>query len=542
MRKYISTLAFFVLLINILFAQFEDKYAEFSDEQASCTSIAVGKKATQDGSVIVCQTCDANYRTWVNIKPHQKFEKPTTRKIYWGLLHTETPWDLADTELKGEIPEVSETYSFVNVAYPCLNEKQLAMGETTIGGKRELRNKKGLFRIENLQAIALERCTTAREAIKLMGDLAVKYGYGDAGECLNVADKNEIWQFEIFGAGSLYVSAVWAAQRIPDDHVGISANRSRIGKIDLNNPDYFMASDNVISLAKEMKFYDPEKDGEFSFWKAYSGRTPFSIRDYFVLSTVAPSLNLKIDAEELPFSVKPEKKLSLQDVFALYRNAYEGTEYDMTKNLLVPKNRRKGYHKKDFDEEVGELVKSRLANPWMNRKLIRLLNTVKPGTVEYQRTIPVARCSYSQVVQLRDWLPDEVGGIAWFAFDNPAHSPRIPIFAGVTKLPESFNFCAQKRFRMDSACWAFKRANRLATVEWGKTKEHINGNIKTIEEMEFADLPNLETTVSKLLKEENGKEKAKKYLTNYTDKMARAAESKWWELGDLFWAFFAREM
>ncbi len=58
-----------------------------------------------------------------------------------------------------------------------------------------------MFMIEELQRIALERCSTAREAIKLMGELIKKYGYGDSGECLTIADPKEVWIFEVQGEG-----------------------------------------------------------------------------------------------------------------------------------------------------------------------------------------------------------------------------------------------------------------------------------------------------------------------------------------------------
>jgi dipeptidase len=330
------------LIAFILPALSNAQFIELTDEEASCTSIMVGKLATTDGSVITSHSCDGNYRTWLNIVPAAKHAAGSTRKVQWGLLHNETPWDTRRVTVKGEIPQVAETYAYFNVAYPAMNQKQLAMGETTIGGRRELANDDGLFLIEELQAIALERCTTARQAIQLMGDLAVKYGYGDAGECLTIADKNEVWHFEIFGAGMNYNSAVWAAVRIPDDHVGVSANIPRISTIDLKKPDYYMASENIFSLAQEYGYWDPAKGEPFKMWKAYGGRPKaFAIREFFILSTMAPSLKLSQDVDELPFSVKPEKKVSVRDVFAYYRQTYEGTEFDATKNLLVRDMRRR---------------------------------------------------------------------------------------------------------------------------------------------------------------------------------------------------------
>lgn len=146
-------------------------------------------------------TCDGNYRTWMEIVPAARYERDTTVAIYNGRMHTEYPADRTNMELKGTIPEARSTYQFLNTSYPCLNEKQLGIGETTISGRKELQNKKGMFMIEELEKIALQRCTTAREAIRLIGQLVAEYGYGDSGECLTIADPNEVWHFEVFGEG-----------------------------------------------------------------------------------------------------------------------------------------------------------------------------------------------------------------------------------------------------------------------------------------------------------------------------------------------------
>ena len=529
-----------VALCSLAFGQYQKQI----DADEGCTSIQAGRLATTDGSVITCHTCDGNYRTWVNIVPHKKNDKGAMREIYWGNLHTETPTDMRGKLLKGEIPEVEETYSYLNTAYPCLNEKQLAFGETTIGGRPELRNDEGMFLIEELQSIALERCTTARDAIKLMGSLATKYGYGDWGECLTVADTKEVWQFEIFGAGPAEKGAVWAAVRIPDDHIGVSANIPRISELNLKDPNRYMASENVFTLAEEMGWWDPKSGEPFKFWKAYSGRKPFSIREFYILSTFAPSLNLKMDAEELPFTVKPDKKLSVQDILKMYRETYEGTEYDMTKNLMVQRPRGRGRMAQDTAaSREPEIIKSPVANPWMSREVISLLNGVKAGAVEPTRTIAISGCSYSQIIQCRGWLPDEVGAVAWFSFDNPAQSPRFPIFAGVLELPSSFEICGQHKYREDAASWWFRRTNRLATIQWGRTREFIESAIMQFEEKGFTELPIVEQRVQEMLKKdksEQGRKQVREYLTAYSNDFARATMTRWWELGNEFWGMFAR--
>jgi dipeptidase len=503
----------------------------WDEPELGCTSIQAGRLATTDGSVITAHTCDGNYRQWVNIVPQAQHYEGGMNKVYMGKMHTETSTDPRNVTEKGEVPDVKETYAFLNTAYPCLNEHQLAIGETTIGGKKELYNSSGMFMIEEIERLMLERCTTAREAIKLAGQLIKEYGYGDWGECITVADKKEVWQFEIFGSGLREKGAIWAAVRIPDDHIGISANIPRIGELDLENPDRYMASDNVISYAVEKGWWDPKSGEPFKFWKAYGGQKPFSIREYYVFSRLAPSLNLKMEAEELPFSVKPDNKVSVRDLLKMYRETYEGTEYDMTRNLLVE------------DRRSGGTAKSPLANPWMSRDMFALLNTLKPGVVERSRTIAIAGCAYATVLQCRDWLPDPVGGLCWFAFDNPAQSARIPIFAGVTELPPSFEVCAQHRFRTDSAAWAFRRANRLATVRWGDAKPLVEAAIKEFEDKAFEELPYLEKRAAELYRQGDNPEnvkKAQQLLTKYTNDFARAAMSKYWELGDKLWTMLAR--
>lgn len=158
----------------------------------SCTSIMVGRKASTDGSVITSHTCDGNYRTWMDIVPAQTFDRDTTVAVVKGRMHTDHATGSRGMKTAGEIPQSKSVYRFLNTSYPCLNEKQLGIGETTISGRKELVNPKGMFLIEELERIALQRCSTAREAITLMGELVAQYGYGDWGECLTIADPNEV--------------------------------------------------------------------------------------------------------------------------------------------------------------------------------------------------------------------------------------------------------------------------------------------------------------------------------------------------------------
>ena len=497
--------------------------------QPGCTSITVGRLATVDGSVVTSQTVDGSYRTWMAVAPARKNNPEAKVKIFSGRMQTRLPDDSRNLTLTGEISDVPETYSFFDTSYPAMNERQLGIGETTIVGRLELQNPTGMFRIEEIQRLMLERCATAREAIRLADELTKAHGYIDYGECLTIADKTEVWHFEILGATKKYVGAVWAAVRIPDDHVGVSANCLRVGEIDLGKPDSFMASANVHSLAAEMGWWDPKGGAPFKFWKAYSRQKSnhMPYREWRVLSLAAPSLNLDPKAEEIPFTVKAERKISVRDLFAWFRDAYEDTPFDCNPKILVKEPLR----------PQQEAVQSSVVSPWMPREMKNLLNMLKPDLAPTYYTIANNSTSYSVIIQNRSWLPDPVGGIVWLGFDNPAQTPRMPFFCGVTEMPPSFAVGNQNGYTTASAAWAFRRAARLAQLGWGKTKKLVEETFNEIEAKAFAEVPLVEKRAAELHAEDPAKARA--FLTAYSRDFALAATQRYWDLGDELWHGFS---
>ena len=491
----------------------------------------VGKRASTDGSVITSHTCDGRYRTWMTVEPAQKAEKGRKHTVRKGTLHTVSPDDTTGVRNVGTIGMGDATYAYINTAYPCLNEKQLAIGESTFGGPDTLVNENGMFLIEELERIVLMRCSTAREAIRLIAQLVAKYGYGDGGECITIADKKEVWQMEILGEGPDKLGAVWAAQRVPDDHVAVSCNILRIGRLQRDNPDYFMCSDNIEEVAK--KYYLWDGDGEFCFWKAFNtswanGRN-FREREYYIFNALAPSQGFTYDMPELPFSVKPDAQVDVTDVMELLRATYEGTDMDMCKNLKVVVNR-----KRDDGSTYKDTVVSPVANPWMGSTMQQTLNMLAPGTVNFKRTVSVAWCSYSFVAQLRDWLPDQVGGICWVSVDNPAQSPHIPVFCGTTALPEAFGRCGQKKYDEGAWLWQYRRANKLATVAWQRTKKQHMAAVMHHEGAAFSGLKALEDNVKGM----KNPAKAGKQLNAYTQQVYDNTRAAWSDLEAQYWHMF----
>ncbi len=482
----------------------------------ACTSILVGKLASVDGSTMTSHSCDSNTdRTWINVVPHKQYKAGEMSKLYFEPKRTKGPND-SDRLERGELPQVKETFAFINTAYPVMNEYQLAIGETTFEGKRELKSDEGVINCPELYRLVLERAKTAREAIKVADDLTKKYGYVDYGECFTFADPQETWHFEILGPGKGKIGAVWAAVRIPDDHVGVSANASRIRQINLSDQDNFMASDNVYSLAEELGWWDPESGESFEFCYAYASRRSMGSRrrEWRVLSQVAPSLDLDPNGENFPFSVKAEKKLSVKDVLDIFRDTYQDTPYDMTSPLTTV-NRK------------GETVKSPVASPFLNSDLMSLLK------IQRERTICSPRATYLQVTQSRSWLPDAIGGVVWLGYDNPASTPHTPFYCGITQMPESYRIDGRWGFRRDCAWWAFRRVSQLAKFRWQVMRKDIEKVWMGIEEKAYKDQESIEEEALRLFKQ--SPKNAQEYLTKYCLEVANSAVQSYWKLGDYLW-------
>jgi dipeptidase len=377
----------------------------------ACTSVPVAPEASTDGT-LTSHSCDGGYEIRMKVVPGKTYPAGAKRDIMkGGGLGEEKPANQQEHKV-GEIPQVEKTFTRYDASYPFMNEKGVIIGETTIGGRRELFNDEGLFDIMELERLALERASSARDAIKIMAEFAEKYGYGDSGECLTIGDPKEVWQFEIFGPGPAEIGAVWAAKRIPAGEVGVSANRSRITTLD-DNPDATMYSKNVYKVAEENGWW---KKGEpFIFNRAFgmSGNITPNRREWRVLSLLAPSLKLDPWAPEQPFSVKPDKKVDVRQVMAIHRDTYEGTPFDQT---------------------VGPL-----AGPFGTPNRWSIPRTFKPaeGYSPVERMIAVHQASYVTVLQARADMPAWIGSLVWFAPDDAKTSVFTPFYAGNLKARSS---------------------------------------------------------------------------------------------------------
>ncbi len=514
------------LLFAVLFVAMASIPAPASrakDIPDGCTTITVGRLASADGSVMTSHTCDSHDgRTWLYAVPHRKHAPGSMNRIY---LHTEEMASYGDTTglvYRGSIPEVPETYGYIWGFYACINERQLAIGEATFGGKDVMKSDRGMFNLYELTRLMAERCATAREAIRLADELLAKYGYNDGGECLTIADTKEVWMFEVVGPGQGKTGAVWAAQRVPDDHISVNANSARIRRLDLDDKDNFMASKNVFSTAIEMGLWDPKSGEPFEFCYAYGDRASMWARrrEWRVYDLLAPSRKFDANQENFPFSIKPEKKVSVEEVMKIFEDTYEGTDYDMTKFMLVK-------------DENGKFVKSPYANPFMDYDQMPLWKINGALGEMGERTIARYYCVYFIVTQSRDWLPDPVGGVCWFAWDNPAATCHAPLYCGITDLPASWKFGGPKgrpAYTEESAWWAFNRASVIAAHRWGDMRKDVYAVRDPFRRQAFDEQKRIDDEAAKLYAEDP--RKAAEYLTKYSCDFCARITAAYWKLGD----------
>jgi dipeptidase len=498
---------------------FADWIGGFPD---GCTSITAGRLATADGSVITSHTDDSHRtRSSVDIVPAMDYPRGSYTVMYKRVNDDTKAMPSYAYVRTGEIPQVPHTYGFINSAYPCMNEHQLGIGESTFGGREELRSDAGLIDCQDLIRLMLERCKTAQEALELTGSLLKQYGWNDAGECLTIADKKEVWHLEIVGPGKGEVGAVWVAQRVPDEHISVNANASTIKEINVSDRENFRASDNVFEVARNHGWWNDGQVFRFNYAYAPESRTSLASRrrEWRVFNLLAPSLKLDPYAENYPFSVKPDKPVTINDLITVFKDYYEGTEFNFVKDITVT-------------DEQGKTVISPMANPFMPYDMNKIFKINGGWGWMGERTIARWYTMYATIIQCRSWLPDDVGGLVWFAQDNAATSIYIPMYCSVTDLPQTYKVDGRETgFSNESAWWAFNRLGTLAAQRWGDMRKDVDAVWVPLQQEIMRSAQEMEQKISGI----QDPAERRSLLTDFTHTWGTEVVKKAWKLGDFLW-------
>jgi dipeptidase len=432
------------------------------------------------------------------------------------------------TEPIGHIPQVEQTYAYFDGNYGIMNERQLMFGECTNGSKTDNAQPgpDRLFYSAELARVALERCATAAEAVELIGELIDTYGLYGTGETLPVADPKEAWVIEM-APGPEGVPGLWAAQKVPDGEMFVAANQFRIREIDPANPDQRIGR-HVHAAAQAQGWWKPE-DGPLDWLRTVSmgeyNHPYYSLRRVWrVLDRVAPSLGLGAWVEdgftrEYPFTVKPDRKLSRQDVIDLYRDHYEGTEFDMTQGEAAGPFGCPYRYLGEYDAS-GDA-----ADPTI------------PRAGAWERPLSVYYCTYVYVCEGRSWLPDPIGGILWFGNAKPAQTCMTPFYAGVRSIPESYRTCDARVYTRDSAYWAFNFVENWAALNYAGIFPEIVARRDELEKAAFESIEQADEAALALHRQEP--EQALYWLTSFCNERATETFQAWQQLGDRLVAEFA---
>ncbi|MFA5324992.1 MAG: C69 family dipeptidase [Bacteroidales bacterium] len=492
MRKILTTITL-LLSASYLFA---------------CTNLIITKGASADGSVMVSYAADSHtrYGTLVHYAA-AKHKKGTMLPIYeWG-----------KEKYLGEIPQAAYTYNVIGN----MNEHQVVIGETTWGGLKEFRDPDGIVDYGSLIYISLQRARTAREAIEIFTSLADEYGYASSGESLSFADPHEAWILEIIAkkpniinGKNINKGTVWVAVRIPDGYISAHANCARITTFPLNDPQNCLYAKDAITHARELGLFNG-KDEDFSFadtfcplnfsemrgcearvWSFFNKYAEMNMSKYIDYASGENSKN------RMPLYVKAKNKLSVKDVADMMRDHYEGTPFDMTKDIGAGGN----------------------TLPYRWRPMSFKIDGVE---ITNERAIATQQTGFWFVGQCRDWLPDEIGGIFWFAVDDAGTSPLTPVYTSSKNISEHYAVGngSMIEYSPTSMFWATNRIAQFAYLRYNQIGFEVRDIVDAHEKEMIEKVKQVDKEALALYKKSH--KKVIKYVTHFSVDQANRLFKKW---------------
>ncbi len=479
-----------------------------------CTNFLISRGASADGSTMITYAADSHTLYGeLYYQPAQDFPAGSMRDIY--------EWDTG--KYLGQIPQPAHTYSVIGN----MNEFQVAIGETTFGGRAELGSQAGaIMDYGSLIYVTLQRSKTALEAINVMTSLVEEYGYYSSGESFSIADPNEVWILEMIGKGEGEKGAVWVAVKVPDGYISGHANQARITTFPLNDSENCLYSKDVISFAREKGWYNgTNKDFSFSdvyapvdfggarfcdarvwagFNKVSSGMDAY---ENYAEGDVKHGGENKFPTNRIPLWIKPDKKLTVHDVMEMMRDHFEGTDLDMT-------------------QDIG-------AGPYKLPYRWRGL-TWEVDSVEYcnERAISTQQTGFSFVAQCRKWLPNPIGGILWFGVDDTYSTCYAPMYCGINKIPECFAVGNgdMLTYSETSAFWAFNFVSNFAYLRYDDMIKDVQKVQNELETKYVTYVPVIDQAAETLFNSK-GEENAREFITEFSVNEANNMTKQWKKLG-----------
>lgn len=489
----------------------------------ACTNYLVTKAASENGSTMITYAADSHVLYGeLYFWPAADHKEGTMLDVY--------EWDTG--KYLGKIPQVPHTYQVVGN----MNEHQLAIGETTYGGRDTLRDESGIIDYGSLMYITLQRAKNAREAIKTIAELTAEYGYYSSGESFSISDPNEVWIMEIIGKGAGNTGMVWVARMIPDGYVSGHANQARIQTFPLEDDKSSISSNNldkisnpgittvyasdVIKVARKYGWFDG-KDRDFSFSDVYApvdfgGARFCDMRVWSFFKEVNNDMDQYFNyvsghdlKNRMPLWIKSDRKISNHDMMNFMRDHLEGTPLDMTK-----------------DAGAGPF-----GLPYRWRPLTW---NVEGEDLTYcnERTTATQQTGFSFVAESRSWLPDPIGGILWFGVDDAASTVYVPMYCGMKEVSHSYEEGNGDllTYSPTSAFWTFSYVSNFAYLRYNAMIEDIREVQSELEKKFTEEVLAIDMAALALM--EDDRESAIDFITTYSLNAANTTVHRWKKLGE----------
>ena len=332
------------------------------------------------------------------------------------------------------------------------------------------------FTEDDLLDVILPRAKTAREGVAILGNIVETIGAGE-GFGVVFVDEKEIWYFETATGHH------WMAHRTPKDSYFASGNQGRLQAYVPGDANY-MASKTLVEFAVKNGFYDPKKDGEFNFSKAYC-RDDDRDRDYNdprvwqIQKLLNPSLEQNVaDGRKFPVYLKPEKKLTVEDMKTVLRNHYDGTAHD------------------PYSPKLNG------SEPW--------------------RPISVFRTYESHVMHVRPWMPKAVGEVTYVGFGMADLSCYVPFYQGLKAVPKNYGMGTDKA-DSQSAYWKYRKLQTLVMTDYQKLAPVVKTAYRDFEAKTAEAQKTMEAKYLKTVK--TNPKAADKLLNDFNIKVLKDAEA-----------------
>ena len=416
----------------------------------ACTTVLVGKKASNDGSTMIARTDDGHFdvkkiivvepedtkRVYKSVVSHAEVELPENPMRFTASPNVEPGegvWaatginsanvGMTATETITSNPRVLAADPFVNAIPP-----KTKRDKWTPGGIGE----------EDFVMVVLPFVKTAREGVLRLGELLEKYGtYESNGIAFN--DENEVWWMETIGGHH------WIAKRLPDDMCVIAPNRQGLDTFDLDDAlgakkDH-LCSEDLREFISDNKL-DLNKDGRFNPRKIFGSNTDAdriynNPRAWFMGRYLCPD-SKKWEGEgadygpesgDIPWAVVPDRLVTVEDVKYLLSSHFQGTPYDP-------------YSGKDT------------------------------GVRGKYRSIGINRTGVMAICQIRPDVREEIKGLEWVCFGSTTFDAIVPVYTNVPKLP-AYLSNVEATVSTENFYWSSRLIGALADENYPSCIQHI---------------------------------------------------------------------